>query len=437
MDANLFLDFIFQNISEYLFYVLVFSILLHFVVRRYAVNILDPIYFYFVFSFSTSYAIVFLLWMHEELGNYYFIIVFLYFFIYWLSFYIFYELFLRYRIYNINYLVIKDSESGLFILLMFIFYFLAALYFVSQIDFSSFKQSRFEANRGFGIFVRYMDFSRILLSSFLFIKLINSKGSRRFLFLFIWLLFLLISSSVNGAKASMIESLLAGFVAYYCFSGKKISINFKNSLYFFSISILVMYFVLKIIGNYANETGYFYTKYLDIPVEWELFLLRIIANGDMYYLSLPNGVIDGLFQGNGFYQAFGYILGNGLMDAFFSYKYSDNNLGRLIWLYWVPDEEIYKGTANHFDLEAYSYFGFFGGMFFTLFNAFLVSWICAFKKNSGRGQVVFSCFLACLYTRSLQIFLSPSVGIAYILDAIFIYLLFFIFIKIIRGRIQI
>ena len=430
MSDGEFFRFIFNHWIQYLLVMMPIITLCYFTVRSHAINLLDPIHFYFTFTFGTSYAVVAILCMHG------FIPIHLSYMIAvnWIMLAIglqsakitkskisFHRISSYFNLLDVNYKIVISI-----LLLSWIF---LTIVYVMSVSFDAFVTSRFEANKGIGAIVRLLDFVRISLICCLATASINSSGIRRYLLILVASIIIVASSFVTGAKFALLESALTILVAVYIYSGWKPAPTLKTMFIIVILSVAMVSFVLFML-NFASESlGYKKSNYMDAPVVVELFFMRIFANGDMYYFSLPNAVIDKLTVENPIYQLFGYIIGNGGMSRFFDYDYSGNDIGRLIWKYWYPDDTISRGPTNHFDLAGYSYFGIYGGMLMTLMIGFIIGKICKIKNKIRRNMVISSAIISAIYNRSLILLLNPSIGIAYIFDSVVIISSIIIFLK--------
>ncbi|MDE9444130.1 oligosaccharide repeat unit polymerase [Xenorhabdus bovienii] len=434
MSDTLFFDFIFSHYSEYLIYAFISCMLCYLAVRRLAVGILDPIHFYFTFSFGTSYAVVFILWIYNYISSYLFGMIALNFIFLYLSMALAYKI-KRFRLTGFSDYFFKTAEKNTkitFTIIALIYIFLTVIY-IKSVSFDAFIQSRFEANKGLGALVRILDVIRLMLTAYLAIKFFETKGFKRFIYIILALSISIFASFVSGAKASLLEHVLVMLIALYISKGWRPKFNFRFAFVGCILSVCLISYVLFMLQFTSEAIGYTKSQYINGPVEIELFLLRIFANADMYYFSLPNGVIDRLHVGSSIGQLFGYIIGNGGMQSIFGYDYSGNDVGRLIWKFWYPNDNIARGPTNHFDLAGYSYFGYVGGIMMTMVVGWIIGRVSKAKNARRFNGYFYSCFLATLYCRALQIFLSPSVGIAYILDI----LVFIVFIFVISELIAI
>ncbi|SMG60151.1 O-antigen polymerase [Cedecea sp. NFIX57] len=421
MSDTDFFHFIFSNWIEYLLYAVPLTFLCYLTVRRLAVGFIDPIHFYFTFTFGTSYAIVLILWIYDYIPDHIFYMI--------LSNWIVLAAFMRLSFKTRNFKAIGVSEkifntcnanSNMIFWILLLTYTMLTTIYVKNVSFEAFIQSRFEANRGLGALVRVLDVVRLLLTAYLSIMAIKSIGFKRWFLAAFAILISVIASFVSGAKFSLLEHLLVALISIYIYCGWKPKLTGKSLVIFVLLAIAMISYVLFLLSFASQSLGYTKANYMDAPVVVELFFMRIFANGDAYYFSLPNSVIDSLHVSNSIYQLFGYIAGNGVMQNVFDYDYTENDVGRLIWKVWYPWDDIARGPTSHFDLAGYAYFGAVGGIIMTAAIGWIIGRICKAKNGRRRNDIFYSSFVSVLYCRTIVVLLSPPVGLAYIVDLIFI-----------------
>lgn len=436
MKDYIFFNFLFSNFSEYLIYAVGISIVLYLITRKTIGYYLDPFHFYYTFTFGTSYAIVLILYVHGFVSDFYFFILFLYAFIFLFSFILFGFLGLKDKKPGLFYRLVKSCENQekLLIKCFVTLYAILMLVYLSQVSSAVFYSSRFEANRGLGPIVRVMDALRLILAAWFYIYYIRTRKNK---YIIAAIFVSIIGAMLSGAKFALLEQLYVMFVAGYIADGKKIKINFATILVFMSIACVLYFFVSYFLLKTSVAIGYSNSQYIPgAPVTLELLILRILANGDQYYLSLTNELLDKITIDSPFIQLFSNIFGNGLMSKMVGYDISNQDIGRQIWLYWYPSDDIMRGPTPHFDLAGYSYFGVLGGAVFTMIIGCVLGKINAMKKKYSCGSVVIASFIAVLYCRSLPIILNPAVGIAYIIDIFLLAFLSLVMISFLKGTIR-
>ncbi|WP_336817796.1 O-antigen polymerase [Cedecea sp. MMO-103] len=414
-----FFHFIFSNWGEYLCYAIITTLLCYLTVKKLSIGIADPIHFYFTFTFGTSYAIVFILWLYDYIPDHLLFMIVANWIVLSIFMHIAYRtskftaLGLTNRIFNTC-----ESNSSIIFYILLLTYITLTVIYIKSVSFDAFVLSRFEANRGLGALVRVLDVVRLILTGYLAILSARSKGIKRISIAFLAIIVSVIASFVSGAKFSLLEHLLVALVAIYIYTGWSPKFNFKTVFLFLLIFTPLVGYALFLISYNSVAIGYNKANYIDAPVVVEMLFMRVFANGDAYYFSLPNAVVDTLQVKNSLLQLFGYIAGNGAMQNIMGYDYSANDVGRMIWKVWYPWDDVARGPTSHFDLAGYVYFGMTGGLFMTALFGWVLGRVCKAKNNRTRNGIFFASFLGAFYCRSLVILLSPPIGLAYMFDSI-------------------
>lgn len=408
------------------------SIVLYLIVRKQNFGFIDPLNFFWVFTFGTSYAVVIQLFMNGLLSFASFSIVLYFFIVLIISLYFgFNSKFINLGLRKIK-INLKSNGVGLFLFIFLLTYFLLATIYVLNINWNTFFISRFEANRGFGFLARIIDVIRLFVISLIVIKILESNSGNKIKWLLLFL-FVLFSSFLNGAKFSILESTYLILMIISLRTGKIIRLKAKNILHFGVLGFFILTFAIYFTNKLSESIDYD-SKYTDMSPGVEMLISRIIANGDMYYLGLPNDILFKVsdLTSNFFELIMKPYLGNNLTSTIFSREVNSDrlNIGRAIWNYWFP-YSISGGSTDHFDLAAYSYFGFFGGTILVLLIGFFIGRINKLKLLNMRKELNFFSlsFFSIIYLKSYSLLLSPVVGIISILDVVIIYILYLIFFK--------
>ncbi|TNV19002.1 hypothetical protein FH968_16280 [Buttiauxella sp. B2] len=433
MRDFLFFDFLFANALEYIAYAITCCVVLYLCTRKTIGYIFDPFHFYYTFTFGTSYAIVIILYAHGLVSDYYFSFLALYAILFLFCFILTSSLSSRRArssgiFYRLTYTC--ERQEGLLIKFLIFIYFLCAAIYIGKVSTAVFYSSRFEANRGLGGVVRIMDALRLIIAAWLFVYFLRIKKKK---YLLGAIFVSLIGALLSGAKFALLEQLYVMFVAGFIAERKKIKLTFGVLFLFLLLGALLLFFVLAILSQTSVAIGYVNSQYIPgAPVTVELLILRVLANGDQYYLSLTNQILENISIQHPLLQMFANTFGNGLMSNLFDFDFANSDVGRQIWLNWYPNDPIMRGPANHFDLTGYVYFGYVGGMIFSCFIGAILGKINGFKKKYIHSSAVAVAFISALYCRSLAIVLNPSVGIAYIIDVFIILILIWIIASVCR-----
>ncbi|KXI22132.1 hypothetical protein AS132_15525 [Photobacterium sanguinicancri] len=145
----------------------------------------------------------------------------------------------------------------------------------------------------------------------------------------------------------------------------------------------------------------------------EALFLRVLANADKYFLSLPGDVIDTVVSKSAILSILSPVIGSTRMSSIVGFNMNDFTIGKQILHYWDPGFLISGGPTSHFDLFSYVHFGVLGGIVFTCFIGFYLGALINLSKKLGSNSSIFSVsFIALLWLRSLPIIIEPPLGIA-------------------------
>ncbi len=435
MRDYVFFDFLFNNYIEYVVYAFLICMALFFLSNWKVKNIMDPFHFYYAFTYGTGYAIILILFVHGLVDIYLFSYLFLSGSLFFIAFCCSTSSVVSYKHSLFNRLSISVLQQERFLIrFLSMLYLCLFVFYLSQVSLTMFFTSRFEANRGLGIIVRLMDALRVILAGWYFYYFLRSRKKRFFLFA---LLISAIGALISGAKFAFLEQIYVLCVVGFITNRKTFRFNFKSIFLISLIASCFVLFSLYFISKLSVMIGYTSSQYIPgAPVAIELLLLRILANGDAYYLSLTEHVIDKVIVAHPWLQLLSNTFGNSVMAKVFNIDFSNLDVGRQIWLYWYPDDPVMRGPTNHFDLAGYAYFGYLGGLIFSLVIGYIIGKINSWKLYCDNSSAVVVAFVAALYCRSLPLILNPSVGIAYIFDIYIILFISLVLITFSKGAIK-
>ncbi|WP_155738228.1 hypothetical protein [Pseudomonas putida] len=424
-----FFEFAFSNIPLLLTCMFVTTGLLYLSVRRFAfLGYLDPLHFYWTFTFGTAYGIVLAMFIGGHVSLYYVALL--------LSYALTFLFFLRFsgrhgqQMYKwvVALLVPHGRGRGEFWIVLLIYICLAVFLIASTGFGSSAETNRFEQNRGLGAFVRVADAFRLFLVACIAVVCVERwrNGRRNYLTLVLglgYVFLLVISSLLNGAKFAILEGIYASIFALGVY-GYRLRLNFFKVGALFSVVLVFAVWVLsKNLEGAGVDTQASGVYMPNTPMLYERLALRILANADKYYLSLPNGVIEELKTDSVFVQFIAPLVSVTKMSEIVGYPINDYAVGRQALLYWYPDNTIAGGPTSHFDLFSYKYFGFFPGLMFAALMGWFLASVAALGRLGRNQRPYYAALCAALWVRSIAMLLEPTVGLAYVLD---IFLLFFV-----------
>lgn len=422
-----FSELAYSNIEAIFFLCLLFTIVLYRLTKNLSYGFLDPFHFFYAFTYGTSYGIVLFLSINNLLSIHAIWIVFGNGLIFLVILYLFH----KHQIIPINYFIkfisVKKEHQHITFTIASIIFLILLIMALKNVGIGLFAESRFDQAPGSGFFIRLIDPLNLFLTSYtalILIERINS-GKKWILRFVILNLFLLFIATINGAKAyyliNIYTIITATYIAGLTVNNRKIMVLIKKiSILCIGMLLLVfLYINIEKTGSNPFETSELY----GIPRIFERLVARILWNADMYFLSLPYNVYSNIEIDNVAVRFLSPIMGSTLVDTLVGYKTQDFEVGRLIWLYWSPDDNVVRGPTNHFDLTAFFYFGDVIGAIFIFFIAFLIAQISCFVRNKKNNRNYYSTsIIAVLWSKTLYFLLYPTGAIAWIIDLAFVML---------------
>jgi hypothetical protein len=397
------------------------TLLLYFATRRVAGDIADPFHFFYSFTYGTAYAVVGLLAYTGHLTTVAISVVAGYGSLFLIG----YTVFSRVSFFGFGRARrISMGGRALFLLAILLYCIIAAV-FLKQVGFAAFLPSRFQIGR-YNLLAIIMDPLRLFIAGYLALQIFNCQGrNRKILLSCAELAFILLSSLINGSKLSFLESVYAGAVAIVI-SRRGVPIPWKRVakpiLLVLTISIVYavsqQYFNLEASGGTEDKQSYaLYTKG---PLLLDLFAMRIVNNGDIYYYALPEPVFHNIVIDHPFALLFGDVFGGQLLGALFGVDLSRSvDVSHQAMGYWYGTYNGDVGPADHFDMDAYKFFGPVGGIVFVLGLALVIAGVNSLKR--GHYDSAGCAVIAAVYIRSLIMLLSPHVGLAYMEESMLLF----------------
>lgn len=426
MTAAEFIIFSFDHWLNILLWSILIITFLYFIFRKLVPGkFYDPFHLYVAFNLGTSYAVVLSLFQFGYISNRLFAIILFYALILFGFLYFFFKK--KFSIIQLNNffraILTPKSSCNIEIFFIILIYICLSFFLISTSGLAAFTDTnRFEQAKGLGAFVRVLDLFRLIIiayfSIFIFNKKTKGNGNKisHYVSIFFLLTFVVFSSLQNGAKFALFESLFTILIALKAY-------NIPIKLNFYKISLIVVVstiFALVILSlNLKSNDQSDVSLYSESSSPLiDRFIFRILSNGDMYYLSLPNEVIDKIEKDNVIVRIGAQIFGNTPLSNFLGYDVSKYSVGKSILLYHNPNFELAGGPVSHIDLFSYIYLGNFGYLF-TILIAFLIFSISN-SITSDNNSMYYSAIISSMWLRSMAIFIEPPVGIAYVFDIIII-----------------
>lgn len=398
--------------------------------KRYTSGLLlDPFHFYYAFTYGTSYGVVALLassglisweatWIVFGLG---------------LAFLFSFRFFSHRALVDlkpfIRSLNIPVWQYRACLLTMIVLYVVLVCINLSVSGFGFLAESRFESSLGYGPIIRLVEALRLILTAWFGLKIVRRiQAKEPFVLSTMFLVFfLLFSSLLNGAKFAMLEGCYAITIAAVVANIRLPITNFARYLSITVFVAVISVFVLVILSFNILSTGgdpFAQSESINgIPVLIERLVGRIIWNGDMYFLSLPDDIYKDIAIDNFLVRFASAIFGSQLVSGIVGYDSAQLEVGRLIWLYWTPDDPVMRGPTNHFDLTGYFYFGHVGGLVFVIALAVVLSQVNRLVRF-GKGNSDYSAvIISALWCKSVAMLMHPAAGFAWCIDLIAVLLL--------------
>ncbi|HAS6066705.1 TPA: hypothetical protein I7114_08220 [Vibrio vulnificus] len=409
----------FGNIYLFTFLLFLIPLSLSFFVNKASPTkkFLDPAHFYISFTFGSAYSIVFGLYILGYVGTDKFLLVLFYAVFLYLSLWC--SLRIKGSFFNklVKTFLIPKGSGNIEFKMALASYAICALVVIIFVGFGFFAENnRFEQNKGFGVFVRILDGLRIFIIAYITITVYKHKGSlsRRLLLMSFLTFFCFFSAILNGAKFALLESVYAVLLSIFCVNSRlKINVLKLALVAVSAVAFAVLAYSINIKNNGLEFNQSQYIK--SAPYVIEALFLRVLANADKYFLSLPGDVIDLINIKPTILMLLSPLIGSSRLSQLLGYNISDFSIGKQILLYWNPNFEIAGGPTSHFDLFAYVHFGYVAGVLWVIFTGLLLGSIAKLKDRCGDNCFYISVFVL-LWLRGLPILLEPPLGIAYLCD---------------------
>lgn len=424
MSDVAFLLLAFDNIELLVACMLLCTAVLFFATRKRGFGLADPLHFYYTFTFGSAYGVVAMLALTKMLSSSAIALVAILGALWLCGFLVGERLPLALSSSD-------DSQSpqwdrtGLMTRRALLLSGILVVAYLAAVGSPFNVESRFEANRGIGFLARLLDPLRLIIAGLLFVAGRNKSWA--------WrggaTVYIVVLAIASGAKSALIECAYAAWLSSQLSAprdpGRPARFSIGKYVGYASAAALCVGFVIFLLSfnkQAQDAAASNRTSYIEgAPLAVELFALRVIGNGDMYYSGLPADVFfDQVRVDNPIAQLFGAILGDSVMQSVFSYPLANTEVGRQLWLYWNPGDPIIRGPTSHFDLVAYAYFGPVAG---ALFCVSLGVGLGVLRRCATRSRELppwKAALIATFYLRALVSLLSPSIAISYLFDLAFV-----------------
>ncbi|MCG5291980.1 hypothetical protein L7842_010835, partial [Providencia rettgeri] len=286
-------------------------------------------------------------------------------------------------------------------------------------------------NRGFGPIVRILELSNLALISIISINLYQDSVLtwKKLIGYFLLLIFMLFNAMISGAKADLLFFIFTALV----------SIKVYDPTFKLPKKFIVIIFLLTL--SFAMIALYFnFSKSIDddIPI-LEIFDAlfrrltdRILSNGDMYYMGLPNDIYLNIKTNNIFITTFSPVLSYSLMSNLAGYDVSQLEIGKQLLLAHYSGRTIAGGPTDHIDFFSLLYFGVIGGAIFIVLFSAILCFINSLVKYASYS-IVPSTLITVFWIKSLSWILKPGL----IIGSLVYFILFLFLLKCISTVISI
>nr|UEO57263.1 polymerase [Morganella morganii] len=421
-------NIIYDNIYLFLSFSLVLFFILYAFTKKLSINgILDPYTFIYTFTYSTSYAVVCILFLNNAISFYSFFIILVMGITYIASVFIFTNIKLPY---STKLSFKKNSNKSHYRNACIIIYITTTLLIIYFKGFSIFTTTnRFEDNRGIGPIVRIFEISTYFLICYYFISINKIKTKKeKIINMSLFFMFLLFNATISGAKADLLFYFLAALISLKAYGSlKKIDIKYIILAFISStlFALIILYF------NFNSSLSGISDSYTVISSIFKRLVDRIISNGDMYYFGLPNDIYQNIEINNPIITFISPVISYSIASKLAGYDTSQFEIGKQLLLYHYPDNTVAGGPVDHFDLFAFSHFGLTGGVLFVI----LLSYLLCFIRNLFficKDNVFLSISFTIIWINSLSWLLKPG----YILGTLFYILFFYMLLLVINTALQ-
>lgn len=431
MNSFDFFRIFFADVHLFLFLMVFFPALLFFSVGKSTLaGYLDPIHFYWTFTFGTAYAVVTGLFLKGYVSTFHFYLILGYGLLLIISLRLFFKsnLISIPKLVNVLCVPRRGQEFCFFMVLGVYLSITIYIVFLSGAGILA-ETNRFEQARGYGHFVRLSEALRLFLIAYISLWLLNNKVSYGYSLKFIigcmfLIIFIGYSSAINGSKFSFLEAIYSSIVAVALFSGKKPKFRIIRTLVLFFSALAFALLVLSInLKNNDIDTSDDAMFLGGGSVVLERLVFRILGNADKYYLGLPEDVVEKIDTDNILVRMASPVIGITNLSAMLGYNVGDYSVGRQILLHHNPEREVAGGPTSHFDLFFYKYLGLYFGCIGIFLMSYVIASIAALRSYS-RNKIFLSSVSAALWLKCLPMLLEPTVGFAYLLDIVMVFAFF-------------
>lgn len=348
-----------ENIWLYIVSLLICIIIYIPIIKRVVYNFFDPLLFALVFAILAN-SIPMFLYFTDYISNDKFAFVVISEVLFWFG----YFLCAKNKIQFSGDSIVNDNKISYVL-----FWFFLALNILSHLITYSFfgiplfnetRLSTYTNSGGWGLLSHISKFASFYILVYGFYLYFNKPRSSP-IFIFV-ILTSVVFSFLSGSKSSILEIFFAFFIYKYFY--EKTNISFKSMRKYLFIGFLFPFIVI----GFQHGSG---ASTLNSLVS---FSIRLLANGDVYWMGFPNDLIDLINIKNPFNYLFSRILGPFRIIDISSVPAVIG--AQLYWINYPSWEGVMKGPNTRLPVLSWVLFRWFG-----LFLSFFIGVFCAWWRT--------------------------------------------------------
>ena len=207
---------------------------------------------------------------------------------------------------------------------------------------------------------------------------------------------------LSGSRTSFILIVFAYWGYYSFYLDKEINIYKHKILIVLSCAVVFLSFIIGANG--------------DIELGLISLVYRVVASGDIYWMSLPNDIWKDVLIVDPFIYQLKGLLGPLRLISIDGFS---NPIGYQVNSLVNPTLIDPKtGPVGVFSVVGLISFGMIGGIIFSLVQAILAAYACRFSYIKSKSLIVSSIFFTIFFS-SIMLFLDLSYGLGALLNALF------------------
>lgn len=384
-NLTFFFDVLLKHFDLYILSIIISSIIYGYIAKKIVRSILDPLLFAMISCIFANSIPIFLVFVKEiSLSTFIYIA---------LSEAIFWGAYFFFRARRIEYSEFKYSLRKVEVMLFYAsFCICVGCYLLTYALFGIplFKVSRLETYQnanGLGILSYFQSFTQFYCIIYSY-YLIHKKEKK--LFSYSVLILILIFCLLSGSKSAILIFVSCYFFYLYYYRNKRFNLK-KNLKYI--IPLLIFPIAIITIQTGADFKGALLS-----------LTMRFVANGDCYWMSLPNGVIDNVEINDPLQYLFSRILAP---LRLLNYNNIDTPIGvQIYWDVYPSDYGITKGPNARLPILGWVLYKW-GGLFISLiFGVLFAFWHTRLIRCFPRG-IIFTIIYGYIYVSMTAMLTDP------------------------------